>query len=386
MDIRKVREFQSAASEVLEDNQQMDEANTKAKLIRPFIENVLEWPFSTDVELEYSVKSGSGTNKVDYALIARESPDIFVEAKPESRRLKEKYKEQLSSYMITQNVNWGILTNGKEFQFLKREVNGEMVEVKSLKTVSHDNLDTQLKLLEALSKEAVESGSSKEIAERINKIEESVRSLRDNKEDLSEQVSGIIKEEIGNIAVQTVEQESKEFIDDLAESIEEQGHTILDEEQEVPEKTEDDESETNAVVGTISRSQIQGDKDEQVAIFPTRQSGLNFLKENNAWGFVRVGQNPDYVGMYVTGDAKEVQYFAKVKEIVLVDEANLERPAESYTEDAQYDEDKKVIVFEENSLYRLEDPITYRNKYPQGLMYTTLGSFKEAETTEDIFE
>ncbi|WP_414837399.1 type I restriction enzyme HsdR N-terminal domain-containing protein [Candidatus Nanosalina sp. VS9-1] len=215
MDIRKVREFQSAACEVLEDNQQMDEANTKAKLIRPFIENVLDWPFSTDVELEYSVKSGSGTNKVDYALIARESPDIFVEAKPESRRLKEKYKEQLSSYMITQNVNWGILTNGKKFQFLKREVNGEMVEVKSLKVVSHDNLDTQLKLLEALSKEAVESGSSKEIAERISKIEDSVHSLRDNKEDLANEISGFIKNEIGNIAVQTVEQESKEFIDDL---------------------------------------------------------------------------------------------------------------------------------------------------------------------------
>ncbi|WP_414837398.1 hypothetical protein ACK3SF_03945 [Candidatus Nanosalina sp. VS9-1] len=110
------------------------------------------------------------------------------------------------------------------------------------------------------------------------------------------------------------------------------------------------------------------------------------MKENNAWGFVRVGQNPNYVGMYVTGDAKEVQYFAKVKEIVPVDEADLARPAESYTEDAQYDEDKKVIVFEENSLYRLEDPIEYRNKYPQGLMYTTLGDFKEAQTTEDIFE
>lgn len=374
----------SQATEVLENNQQMDEANTKAKILRPFIEDVLEWDFTTDVELEYPVRSGSGKNRVDYALMAGGTPDVFVEAKGRGKRLKEKYKEQLSSYMKTQNVNWGILTNGEEFQFLQRTINGKDVEVKALRKVKASDLDKELKVLEALSKEAVKSGDSEDIAERIGQIQDSIVKLKENKEDMAYRISEMVNNEIGNIATQRVEEESKEFVDDLAEVLENQGHSLLDEE-DVPESKVTNEESKNAVVGEVKRTEIKGDKNSKVAIFPTRESGLNFLKENNAWGFVRVSQNPEYVGMYVTGDAKEVKYFAKVKDIVPVKEADLVRPAESYTEEASYDEDKKVVVFEENSLYRLEDPITYRNKFPQSLMYTKLKDFRQAETTEDIF-
>lgn len=140
----------------------------------------------------------------------------------------------------------------------------------------------------------------------------------------------------------------------------------------------------------MSRTDITGREDDSVVIFPTKKSGVEFLKENNAWGFVQIGQTPEFVAMYVSEDVQQVKYVARIKTIIDPNEADLARPPEAYfesgSEDAQagFDPDKKVIVFEDESLYELEDPIPFENRWPQSLRYTTLGEFRTAETTDDI--
>jgi hypothetical protein len=140
----------------------------------------------------------------------------------------------------------------------------------------------------------------------------------------------------------------------------------------------------NHVVGKIRRAEIDGDDEAKVAVFPTKESGLPFLKENNAWGFVRVGSEFEYVAMYVTGDVRQVRYFATVRDVLPPEEAELSRPIEEYADGAKIADDKMVIRFEPASLYELEDPIPYETKYPQGLRYTTLGALRTAETTDDM--
>ena len=141
----------------------------------------------------------------------------------------------------------------------------------------------------------------------------------------------------------------------------------------------------NAVVGEISRRELSGTADAKIAIFPYREDGIPFLEENNAWGFVRIGQNPEYAGMYITGDVGSVMYVARVKEIMPATEATLSRPLESYTGDqATFDQNKRVVVFEPESLYELSDPIPLATRVPYGLRYTGLESFRTAETTDDI--
>lgn len=93
MTVGDMDKYVSRTSGVLEANPQMDEANMKAKVIRPFIEHVLDWDFATDVELEFSIRSGSGKNRVDYALMVGETPDVFVEAKGNSKALTDRDKE-----------------------------------------------------------------------------------------------------------------------------------------------------------------------------------------------------------------------------------------------------------------------------------------------------
>jgi len=88
--------------------------------------------------------------------------------------------------------------------------------------------------------------------------------------------------------------------------------------------------------------------------------------------------------MYVTGDVRKVRYFAKVKDIVDPDEANLAREPEDYQDGAKISEGKKVIRFEPGSLYELEDPVPYETAYPQSLQYSTIGAFRTADTTDDM--
>ena len=58
------------------------EANTKKRIIEPLLEE-LGWNLlSNEVVLEYSVKIGSRSTFVDYALMLEDQPVVLVEAKP----------------------------------------------------------------------------------------------------------------------------------------------------------------------------------------------------------------------------------------------------------------------------------------------------------------
>ena len=141
----------------------------------------------------------------------------------------------------------------------------------------------------------------------------------------------------------------------------------------------------NAVQGEMSRGDLTGADDATVAVFPSQTSGVQFLEENNAWGFVSINQEPEYVAIYISDDVQAVRYVARVKEIVPANEATLARTLESYAGDqAEFDENQKVVMFEPGSLYELTDPIPFESRVPYSLRYTELGRLKKAKTTDDI--
>lgn len=138
----------------------------------------------------------------------------------------------------------------------------------------------------------------------------------------------------------------------------------------------------NSIQGEISRREIEGADDTQVALFPTKPEGIEFIRENNAWGFVTISREPEFVAIYVSGSAKEVRYFARIEEIVNAKNAELARPVEEYP---QFDPSKSVVVFKPESLYELEDPIPYRVKTPYSLRYTKIGDLRSATGTDELF-
>lgn len=363
----------------------MDEANTKAAILRDFLD-LLDWDIPLNTRLEYSVEAFGRTYKVDYALILDETPVAFLEAKGADTSLTTDHDEQLSSYMMNKNVNYGILSNGEQYRFFQRRVDESNVSVQKVADVELRNLPDKLTLLRAYSKDAIESGESGKILGRINELREARSQLTAQKEELASSVSTLLSKRVSETIGALAESQSKEMIDRLIQEIDEEIDSDGQREirRNVDESMAHTDTSPNHVQGRIDRSNIEGDNDARVAVFPTKESGLQFLKENNAWGFVRIGSEFDYVAMYVTGDIREVRYFAKVKDVVGAHEAELARPIEEYADGAQIAEDKLVVRFEENSLYELDDPVPFETKYPQSLQYTTLKRLRSADTTDDM--
>jgi predicted type IV restriction endonuclease len=380
-----IRDYVTQSEAVLDSSPQMDEANTKAAVLRDFLD-LLDWQIPQNTQLEYSVEAFGQTYKVDYALILDGTPVAFLEAKGADTALTDDHEDQLSSYMTNKNVTYGILTNGKQYQFFQRRVDASNVDVQKVGDVSLEDLPNRLAVLKAYEKDAIESGESGKILGRINELREARQTLEANKDELAVELSDTLANDISGAISSLAETQAKEMIDRLVEDIESEIDTDGGGIDDLTDHGGSGSIEPTGsrIVGRIKRREIEGDDDAQVAVFPTKKSGLPFLKENNAWGFVRVGSEFEYVAMYVTGDVRQVKYFATVKDIVPPEKAELSRPIEEYADGAKIADDKMVIRFEPESLYELDDPVPYETKYPQGLRYTTLGALRSAETTDDM--
>ncbi len=91
------------------------EQNTKAVLIEPIIE-ALGWDLR---DLEEVVREYRGTtqdNPVDYALLLRRSPLLFIEAKDLGSDLTDRrWVSQIMGYATVVGVEWCVLTDGNEY-------------------------------------------------------------------------------------------------------------------------------------------------------------------------------------------------------------------------------------------------------------------------------
>lgn len=389
MDRESLQEYVERSERILEADPRMDEQNTKVKLTQPLIE-LLGWDlYSPEVELEYSMQVGSGQRKVDYALFLEETPVVLVESKGADTTLTDSDRSQLRSYMRLEGVGWGLLTNGRSFVILKRRTNSVRPDEVELGRVDLADLLDCYDLIRTLTKEYIETGESSRVAAAIEQRQHAVQTLREQRETVVDTVTEATLETLPDTVRQQVETEADRYVNRLLETLENGGSSADPSEVDGGSGTSVSawvpEEGANAITGTISRSELDGPDDTLVAVFPTRDSGIPFLKENNAWGFVRINKDPEYVAMYHVGGRGVIRLVARVKSIVRPEDAPLARPPDSYIGDqAEMDPDKRVVVFEPGSLRELEDPIPFETKYPQGLRYTTLGKLRTAETTDDV--
>jgi hypothetical protein len=284
MDIDEVRAYVESSEGIIDEAPQMGETNTKEMLVRRFI-RVLGWEFHpSEVKLEYPVRMASTRTKVDYALMLEDTPVVFVEAKGLDTDLTDDHREQITSYMHNEEgVNWGLLTNGAEYDFFMYDGTPSGF---SLGALELDELSNNPEIVATLSKDSVSSGESEERAERLRERRRAVSTLRKEKDEIAEGVVGVVTERIGESVASAAETEAKEFVDRVVEELENGGTA---EEREGIRKSEGS-SETElstktgdgTIVNTISRDEIDGDNNAKVAVFPARESGVKFLEDNNA--------------------------------------------------------------------------------------------------------
>lgn len=159
-------------------------------------------------------------------------------------------------------------------------------------------------ILELLSKDAIRSGKADEIATQVAQTNEIIGQLTEKEGKVARTIADAIESQVGEFPLD-LEEQSRDFVQSLVSTLQEQRQFVSDDEPFVADNcplsagSNKSHIQDTGTVATISRSDITGDPDATVAVFPTQESGLRFLKENEAWGFVRVGRDFEYVAMYV---------------------------------------------------------------------------------------
>ena len=197
----------------------MGEATTKASLLHDFVD-LLGWEIPTNTELEYPVKAFGSTYKVDYALVLDGRPVAFLEAKGLDTPLNPDFREKFEDYLRGEHVNWGILTNGREYEFYQRRVVNSKVSVELIEQTTLDQLPSKNKIIEAYRPETIRDEESEVIIEHIRELRKAWQTLGDDKDELATAVADTLTDSVPDAIEAEAESQAKEMIDRLIADIE----------------------------------------------------------------------------------------------------------------------------------------------------------------------
>jgi hypothetical protein len=290
MEREAVREYVEHAQSIIDASPQMDEANTKAAVLRDFLD-LIGWDIPANTQLEYSVKAFGKTYKVDYALVLEGAPVAFIEAKGVDTPLTDKHREKLAAYLKNEDVNWGVLTNGEEYEFYRRRVVDTKVKVNALADTKLQNLPERITILRAFTKDAIQTGNSEKIASRINSLKQARKVLESEKDRLATEVTGLLTDEISDTIATPAESQAKEMIDRLVQDIEREidpdsGQsskikTESESEREIPENESSDRVD-NAPFDTSGRYVVKfSNSTESIAAVSGRTQSKAMVKAAN---------------------------------------------------------------------------------------------------------
>lgn len=141
-----------------------------------------------------------------------------------------------------------------------------------------------------------------------------------------------------------------------------------------------------------SREDLKNYGNGLMAICPSRPAhktkeedeGEHLFSQFGAWGFISLCREPEYFGLYVSSPTSAVKYFGVVEEVI--DPRNKDPPIDDFREHESYEEGNKMIILKKDMIVELDDMVPYEGGPIQGLRYTTLNKFIQAETTDDLWD
>lgn len=220
MDSEALDRYIDRSLDLLDASPQMDEQNTRAKLVDPLVKDVLGWDlYSTEVELEYPIQMGSSRTKVDYALLLEGSPAAFIEAKGCDTTISKSHENQLRSYMQQQWVDWGLITNGTVLKLFKLKKSENSPSVDLLGESEIGELRRQSWIVRTLSKKSIESGAADTIYRSVERRRQAVKQLTQHKDEIADELLEVLGDRVGDSIAREAESETKSFIDDLIENL-----------------------------------------------------------------------------------------------------------------------------------------------------------------------
>lgn len=349
------------------------EANTKKRIIEPTLE-ILGWDTrSNEVILEYPIKIGSTTKYVDYALMLENKPVVLVEAKPYDVTLSHDDSAQIISYGRIEDVQWVVLTNGKNLKVFDTK-EGKTEKECLVIEIDLKKLPIQANDLNLISRESILTGEIEAAAKRLAATRNAIRNLKQKQQEIAEEFKKILLKMTGTEVENRVENISKQLADQTVRLFEKQVETI-------PRQISVKE------VQLITRNELTMKSPGEVVLCPSKVEGVEFLKKYNAWGFVTMSRKHiPYFALYVGKPESSVLYFGEIESITqpLKSKEDLVKIQMQDTE--TFETGKRVIHLKQGTLVRFKDPIPLKNRRsaPRGLRYTSLEKLIQAECVSDL--
>ena len=158
------------------ERQGQSEANTKAGLIEPVLEG-LGWEIHNPDEVSHEYRRKASDNPVDYALLLRRTPRLFVEAKSIGANLDDpKWTNQMIAYATAAGVAWVVLTNGDEWRIYNSHAPVPLERKLFQKVKVSDDLDDAAAVLALIGKDNM-SGDRIEELWRAYFVDQQVHSI-----------------------------------------------------------------------------------------------------------------------------------------------------------------------------------------------------------------
>jgi len=154
--VKPIDEYLEHATKLITKYPRMSEANTISQLIEPLLE-ILGWNTRNldEVEKEYPIPGGKGDEFVDIALKIDDMPKVFIEAKALATDLKDYLVQQLLNYALLGNVNWCIVTNGRELRVYNAFWKVVGIEQRLFLRLTINEYKEKFNKLQLLSKESI---------------------------------------------------------------------------------------------------------------------------------------------------------------------------------------------------------------------------------------
>jgi predicted type IV restriction endonuclease len=349
------------------------EANTKKKIVELLLD-FLDWDTaSNEVILEYPVKIGSTTKYVDYALLLESNPVILIEAKAFDTDLSSDDSAQIISYGRVEDVQWTALTNGKILKVFdtkagKSEKDCLVVEIDLRK------LPIQAENLNLISRKSILSGEIESLVEAKRLAASAMINLRKNQ--------SAIAEDFKNVLVKVTGKELEKRVSGISVQLAESAIELFEKQTEVV-KVEGLFKE----VQEISRDELKSKPPGEVILCPSRLDGVEFLKKYNAWGFVTLSKiTIPYFALYVGKPESSILYFGEIESITQPLKSKDDLIKISPQDTGGFEVGKRVIHLKPETLLKLKDPITLKDKKkaPRGPRYTSLEKLLRAKDTSEI--
>jgi len=339
----------------------LNEQATCESIITRFI-STLGWN-EVDKQRPFRVQMGSQTKEVDYALFLgdEDEPQAFVEAKPENRPLRGEHLEQLRSYMRQEWVEWGLLTNGRQYQLVRLTPQTDGApNLRVLVDIGLDEL-AESYLPDIMSKGAMESGEATDLGDDLQSRMDAIDVLKNEPTILGEAIEGI-------------------DLDDDASKVGKRVIETLNQRLVIEAKATQTSNGPQHTFPSMRRETLDGEEDTRVVWMSSRPNGIEFLREHSAWGFVKQPRrDPEMLALYVSSPVQEVKYVGRIEDVIPVREVTGIDDTLRQQNDGKY-----VVTLSE--VVELEDAIPFGEGEAnvRGMTYTTLSTLKGASTIDDL--